>query len=278
MLQRAGADMWHVTTHAGGVAPGIKVDEFSSAFMRSHIGPSSFIDVAADSRRFYDESFDYEATHFKERRHGHWRDVQYVELQPVHMIMDASTFDNQQLGIDWVGWNAVALGYKWSLDNRVELEQGWIAQGETIAELATALGRDPEVLQATVDEYNAACAAGVDPAFGRSAERMEPIAMPPYYAVQIVPCIPGTTGGGRRDEHARVISTEGRPIPRLYEAGELGSIFCNLYQNGSLLTEAIAFGRIAGTHLAAEPPLPESSLSEPVSSSPAIPMLSEDRC
>jgi succinate dehydrogenase/fumarate reductase flavoprotein subunit len=259
MLQRAGADMWHVTTHAGGIAPGIKVDEFPSAFMRSHIGPSSFIDVGADSRRFYDEALDYEASHFKEMRHGHWRDVQYVELQPVHMIMDSRTFDHQQIGIDWVGWNAVALGYRWSLDNRAELEKGWIAQADTIAELARAIGRDPDVLTATVEEYNDACKAGIDPAFGRAADRLEPVAEPPFYAVQIVPCIPGTTGGGRRDEQARVVSTEGRPIPRLYEAGELGSTLCNLYQNGSLLTEAIAFGRIAGTNLSAEPPLAEPS-------------------
>jgi succinate dehydrogenase/fumarate reductase flavoprotein subunit len=254
MLQRAGAEMWHVTTHAGGVAPGIKVDEFPSAFMRSHIEPSSFIDVAADDRRFYDEAQNYEATHFKQLRHGHWRDVQYVELQPVHMIMDSRTFDHQQLGIDWVGWNAVALGYKWSPDNRVELEKGWIALGETIEELAAALGRDPQSLAATVAEYNAACEAGVDTLFGRDADRLEPIAEPPFYAIQVVPAIAGTTGGGRRDERARVVSTTGEPIPGLYEAGELGSTFCNLYQNGSLLTEAIAFGRIAGTELAARTP------------------------
>jgi succinate dehydrogenase/fumarate reductase flavoprotein subunit len=256
MLQKAGADMWHVTTHAGGIAPGIKVPEYPSAFMRSHITQSAFIDVAADSRRFYDETFDYEATHFKELRHGHWRDVQYVEVQPVHMIMDSSLFDHQQLGIDWVGWNAVALGYRWSADNRTELDQGWIVQADTIGELAAKLGREPAALEATIAEYNAHCAAGADPEFGRSPERLQALDQGPFYAIQIVPCIPGTTGGGRRDEQSRVISTAGTPIPRLYEAGELGSTLCNLYQNGSLLTEGIAFGRIAGANLAAEVPRP----------------------
>ncbi len=32
----------------------------------------------------------------------------------------------------------------------------------------------------------------------------------------------------------------------LYEAGELGSMFSNLYQNGSYLTEAMISGRAAG--------------------------------
>jgi predicted oxidoreductase len=43
-----------------------------------------------------------------------------------------------------------------------------------------------------------------------------------------------------------VLTPEGTPIARLYEAGELGSMFSNLYQNGSYLTEAMISGRAAG--------------------------------
>jgi predicted oxidoreductase len=43
-----------------------------------------------------------------------------------------------------------------------------------------------------------------------------------------------------------VFTPEGSKIPRLYEAGELGSMFSNLYQNGSYLTEAMISGRAAG--------------------------------
>jgi succinate dehydrogenase/fumarate reductase flavoprotein subunit len=46
----------------------------------------------------------------------------------------------------------------------------------------------------------------------------------------------------------------GQPIPRLYAAGELGSIFGHLYQVGSNFPEAIAFGRIAGRQAAALKP------------------------
>jgi succinate dehydrogenase/fumarate reductase flavoprotein subunit len=45
---------------------------------------------------------------------------------------------------------------------------------------------------------------------------------------------------------------EGKPIPRLYAAGELGSFFGHLYQGGNNLPEALAFGRIAGERAAAE--------------------------
>jgi succinate dehydrogenase/fumarate reductase flavoprotein subunit len=51
-----------------------------------------------------------------------------------------------------------------------------------------------------------------------------------------------------------VLDHAGTPIPRLYEAGELGSTFGNLYQNGSFLTECIVFGRIAARNAIAEVP------------------------
>lgn len=47
---------------------------------------------------------------------------------------------------------------------------------------------------------------------------------------------------------------DGKPIPRLYNAGEFGSIYGFLYQDGGNLAECIAFGRIAGKNGAAEKP------------------------
>jgi predicted oxidoreductase len=49
-----------------------------------------------------------------------------------------------------------------------------------------------------------------------------------------------------------VLDVEEQPIPRLYEAGELGSFHANLYQNGSFLTEAMFSGRWAGANAARE--------------------------
>jgi acetyl esterase len=53
-----------------------------------------------------------------------------------------------------------------------------------------------------------------------------------------------------------VLDPDGRPIPRLYSAGELGSIYGFLYQGGGNLAECLAFGRIAGANAAAEPAHP----------------------
>ena len=52
----------------------------------------------------------------------------------------------------------------------------------------------------------------------------------------------------------QVFDHHGNVIPRLLEAGELGSMFSDLYQNGSYLTEAMITGRgAARSALALQP-------------------------
>jgi succinate dehydrogenase/fumarate reductase flavoprotein subunit len=77
---------------------------------------------------------------------------------------------------------------------------------------------------------------------------MQPIQQPPFYAVEIVAGLLASTGGGKRNERGQVIGHDGKPIPRLYEAGELGSTAANLPQRGHLLGECMVFGRIAGAN------------------------------
>jgi succinate dehydrogenase/fumarate reductase flavoprotein subunit len=47
----------------------------------------------------------------------------------------------------------------------------------------------------------------------------------------------------------------GKEIPRLYSAGELGSIWGSLYPGAGNVSECIVFGRIAGRNAANETPL-----------------------
>jgi predicted oxidoreductase len=69
---------------------------------------------------------------------------------------------------------------------------------------------------------------------------------PPYHALRLVPLLYNTQGGPRRDNHARVLDIDGHAIPRLYAAGELGSIWGSRYQTSTNFAEALVFGRIAG--------------------------------
>jgi len=113
---------------------------------------------------------------------------------------------------------------------------------------------DPETLEETIGRYNAFCKNGKDSDFNRPPETLVPLDTPPYYAVKMWPGGPNTQGGPRRNKKAQVLDTQGKPIPRLYAAGELGSIFGRLYQGGGNLAECIAFGRIAGENAALETP------------------------
>ncbi len=253
MLQKAGAKLWHMSNfgHVGGIFPAIRAPEMASGFMREFLAKTSWIDIGADDGRFYDETAkEYYQNHYKVHRSGNWVDPPFIEAQPIHMIFDEETRLGGKLIQDWTGWNMVAMRHQWSADNGAEVEKGWIVKADSIRELAELIGRDPDAVEATVRRYNEACAAGSDPDFGRDPESLTPIASPPYYAVEVVPGMAGTPGGGQRTPDAGVMSTAGAPIPRLYEAGELGSTFADRYQNGSYITEAIAFGRIAGRNAA----------------------------
>ena len=61
-------------------------------------------------------------------------------------------------------------------------------------------------------------------------------------------------GGPRRNARGQIVRPDGSPIPRLYSAGELGSIYSYLYQGTGNIGECLAFGRIAGRNAAAEQP------------------------
>ena len=107
-------------------------------------------------------------------------------------------------------------------------------------------------LERTVTQYNEYCRVGRDTDFDRSRETLVSINKPPYYAIKLWPALINTQGGLRRDKEARVLSCEGKPIPRLYAAGELGSIWGFLYQGAGNIGECLVFGRIAGRNAAAE--------------------------
>lgn len=83
---------------------------------------------------------------------------------------------------------------------------------------------------------------------------MAPIVKPPYYALEAGLSLVNTQGGPKHNKYGQVLDPDDRPIPRLYAAGELGSFFGFLYQEGSNYPEAWASGRIAGRQAAAEKP------------------------
>ena len=248
MLMEAGAQIWHMKnqTQSGGFWLGIKVPEYESTFMRNFDMPgNSWIEVASDNTRFYNESYGYHRQHMKYMEYGRYVDLPHERALPVHLIFDESTREAGSIASQWLSWPTTTEGYTWSNDNLAEIEKGWIIKADTIEELAEQIGRDPVELQATIDRYNEMCEKGVDEDFGRDPATMAPIEKAPFYAVSITPTLVATTGGAKRDTDGRVLDWNENPIPGLYEAGELGSYVSNLYQNGVFLSEAMLSGRTA---------------------------------
>jgi succinate dehydrogenase/fumarate reductase flavoprotein subunit len=157
---------------------------------------------------------------------------------------------------------AVYNGVDWGEDNQGALRHGWILQGATIEELAGKIRAhsdnrgfmDPAVLASTVATFNGYCAAGDDREFQREPDTMGPVAEPPFYAMPLYPGGPNTTGGLRANARRQVLDWDDQPIPRLYTAGEISSVFQFVYQGGGNLAEGIVFGRVAGRNAAAEKP------------------------
>jgi succinate dehydrogenase/fumarate reductase flavoprotein subunit len=168
--------------------------------------------------------------------------------------VDEENARGKALCLSIFSYNVVVRDYKWSQDNSEEIEKGWIVKADTLSELSKLLKLDETALQFTLGKYNHFCRQGVDSDFGRAADTLKAIE-PPYYAIQLMPLLYNTQGGPRRDKEARVLDPDGNPIPRLYAAGEFGSIWGFRYQTSTNYSETLVFGRIAGRNTALEEPL-----------------------
>jgi len=150
----------------------------------------------------------------------------------------------------------------WTEDNLDAVERGWILKADTLEELAEKIKADPEnrdlitpeALVETVRKFNEYCAAGKDAEFDRNPATMGPVEKPPFYAMKLYPGGPNTKGGVDANAKREVLDWEGNPIPRLYTAGEISSVFKFTYQAGGNLTECIVCGRVAGKNAASLEP------------------------
>ena len=211
--------------------------------------PGGVIVVGPDGKRFTDEKF--KTRHGKVPAHGTWKAL--TTPCPMHMIFDHTHMTAGPIydGHPSHGWTQIVELYEWSKDNSVELEKGWIKKADTLAELAAQIGMNGDTLSKTVSRWNAFTASGKDEEFGRTL-MLTGLDEGPYYAVQMSPSMLNTQGGPRRNERAQIVRPDGTPIPRLYSAGELGSIYSYLYQGTGNIGECLAFGRIAARNAVGE--------------------------
>jgi succinate dehydrogenase/fumarate reductase flavoprotein subunit len=169
---------------------------------------------------------------------------------PSYYLFDQKRIDAGPLTFVERGVCGVGL-YEWSGDNSKEIARGWIGSGDSPAEAAAAVGATSSpAFDESVAAFNAGCVTGVD-AFGRRPESLQPLDAPPYYCIPLHVGGPHTTGGLERDAQGRVLAAlDGRPIPGLYGAGELGQAIGVLYPAaGCSLSDALCSGLAVGDTL-----------------------------
>jgi succinate dehydrogenase/fumarate reductase flavoprotein subunit len=251
IAQAVGADlanMYNYMPFMGIQIPGREIGEFVQP---AGVG---FINVRRDGRRFMDETISY--------RHGKSILGGALEFYPNHAmwtIFDESVRVAGPMAMTREqfagGWLKQVERYTWSDDNSREIKAGWITKADSIPELAEKLAIDPQGLQSEITRFNQAAQQGQDPNYGRPAQAMAAITTPPFYGYQWGNMLIATLGGLRKDGHARVIDTQGQPIPGLYCAGEIASTYTWALSGGQSIGDALAFGRIAGQHAASNQPI-----------------------
>ena len=149
----------------------------------------------------------------------------------------------------------------------------WVHKFDSLEELAEGMGIDAEKLVATIERYNGFCETGVDLDFGRGEygwdkfttgdmarfeagelknPSLAPVAVPPFFCVELSPGMLQTSGGMEINTNAQVMNVRGEVIPRLYAGSNcIASCFGRGYPNGGTsLANGFIVGYVAANHIA----------------------------
>ena len=240
MAQKAGAQLWHMSNVSG----------WMWAFQNPALSTCSQVHTltngiiaGCNGARFQNEAS--RNRHGRINIGGRW--ISTPMPLPAYYIVDSAQIGTQFLS-------------SFSEGNADEIESGLVISGQTVEELSQKirdLGEAPDFnangeLDAALERYNAHChandGAGELDDFGR--ECTVPVETGPFYALKIGPTMYNTQGGPRHNGLAQVIGLDGYPIEGLFEGGEMGSVFADMYNGGGNLSETMVFGRYAGQNAA----------------------------
>jgi succinate dehydrogenase/fumarate reductase flavoprotein subunit len=145
------------------------------------------------------------------------------------------------------------------------VESGYLVSAFTLDKLAGKIAADPAQLGNTIARYNGFAATGVDIDFGKGEAELDrfngdaghkpnpcigPVATPPFYALAVWPADIAVSTGLAADANARVLGSDGKPIPGLYACGnDMASVMAGSYPGpGTTLGPAIVFAYRAAMH------------------------------
>ena len=256
MAQRVGADLWHMNTMVGFLT--IWVPEYKASW-QLQFGKGIWVNKYGN--RYINEEPEENLNWWLKHTDYNLDEPGYADV-PSYIIFDETVRKEGpisgslggKIGIQLYPVELGGCPEGWSNDNMREIEKGWIKKADTIEELGLIIGgkMDPVTLKETVDKYNSYCEQGYDPEFGRGMQSLKPLVTPPFYSCTLYPGGINTCGGPRRNGYGQVLDPNKEIIPRLYSAGEMGSICGNIYAIGGINAGGMmASGRLAGKSVAA---------------------------
>lgn len=147
------------------------------------------------------------------------------------------------------------------------LKSGYLKRGNSLQELASAIGVPAASLQEEVEVFNRDAASGIDSKFSKGSTAynryqgdslvrpnpcMAPILRGPFYAIKVVVGEIGTFAGLATDASCQVLSKDRQPVKGLYAVGnDAASIMGGNYPGaGITLGPALTFGYVVGQTLA----------------------------
>ncbi|WP_125763456.1 FAD-binding protein [Companilactobacillus hulinensis] len=186
--------------------------------------------VGDDGTRYFDENEIHRHGHIQD--HGQWR-VPNAQLHP-YVVFDQKKYDELS--------NDENAPYPEFLKMAVK--------ADTLNDLAKAMNVDVDKIKGTIEDFNHFAEVKRDYAFNRDPETLTALDDGPFYAVPLAQGLLNTQGGPVHNAQAEVIDVDGKVIPNLYAAGELGSMMGRKYNGGSNLAEDLIIGKIAGENAA----------------------------
>ena len=217
-------------------------------------GKPGMITVDSQGQRYLNESTSYHL--FGIAMQAHHATTPSV---PSWLVCDAGALRRYGMGMIRPGGKGLA----------PFLDDGYLRQGRTLADLAQQLQVPADQLQATVERFNAFADHGVDEDFERGTTDYQrangdatwhgpnpclgALRESPFYAVALYPGDIGAATGLLTDGQARVLNAQGVAIDGLYACGnDMHSIMGGVYPApGITLGPAITFGYLAAQHAVA---------------------------
>lgn len=180
--------------------------------------------------------FNTNGTRFSNEMRGYSEHGAEVAAQPGHIAWDVYDSRGDAAGSGFYDYREIA-------------KLGAIRKAATIGELAHITGLAEAALTQEFDAIATAARTGTPDRFGRRFTA-DDVLQPPYFAVKVNGALFHTQGGLKIDRDARVLRTDGQPLPNLMAGGGAArgvSGDSNYgYLSGNGLLSATAFGRLAG--------------------------------